>query len=149
MFKDKPQNPSLATEITNRATEFTYCASYCSKPNRMRMKQVRWEKPQPGWVKLNTDGASGLGSDRTGCGGIIRDECRQWIMGFSRRIGVANSFIAELWGLRDGLQLCCCRDFDSLEVEIDAKAIIDALLNPEYVNNIVSPLLDDCRMLTT
>ena len=70
-------------------------------------------------------------------------------MGFSRRIGVANSFTAELWGLRDGLQLCCYRDFDSLEVEIDAKAILDALLNPEYVNNIVSPLLDDCRMLAT
>ena len=87
--------------------------------------------------------------DKTRCGGIIGDERGQWIMGFSKRIGVANSFIAELWGLRDGLHLCCCRDFDSLEVEIDAKAILDALLNPEYVNNIVSPLLDDCRMLTT
>ena len=133
MFKDKPQ----------------ICASSCSKPNRMRMKQVRWEKPQPGWVKLNTGGASRPGLDRTGCGGIIRDERGQWIMGFSRRIGVANSFTAELWGLCDGLQLCCYRDFDSLEVEINAKAILDALLNPEYVNNIVSPLLDDCRMLAT
>ena len=27
------------------------------------------------------------------------------------------------------------------------KLILDALLNPEYVNNIVSPLLDDCWML--
>ena len=109
----------------------------------MRMKQVRWEKPQPGWVKLNTDGASGPGLDRTGCGGIIRDERGQWIMGFSRRIGVANSITAELQGLRDGLHLCCSRDFDSLEVEIDAKAILDALLNLEYVNNIMSPLLDE------
>ena len=147
MFKDKTQNPRLATEITNRATEYTYCALSCIKPNRMIMKQVRWEKPQVGWVKLNTDGASGPGTDRTGCGGIIRDEQGRWITGFSRRIGVANSFIAELWGLRDGLHLCCCRNFDSLEVEIDAKAVLDALLNPEYVNMIVSPLLDDCRTL--
>ena len=51
--------------------------------------------------------------------------------------------------MRDGLQLCCCRDFDSLKVEINARAILNALLNPEYVNNIVSPLLDDCRMLAT
>ena len=54
-----------------------------------------------------------------------------------------------MWGLRDGLQLCCSRNFDSLEVEIDAKAILDALLNPDYVNHIASPLLDDCRMLAT
>ena len=96
MFKDKSQNPRLASEITNKATEFTFCASSYSNPSRMRMKQVRWEKPQPGWVKLNTDGASGPGLDRTGCGGIIRDERGQWIMGFSRRIGVANSITAEL-----------------------------------------------------
>ena len=87
--------------------------------------------------------------DRAGCGGIIKDEHGQWITGFSRRIGAANSFIAELWGLRDGLHLCCCRNLDSLEVEVDAKAILDALLNPDYVNHIVSPLLDDCRTLAT
>ena len=83
-----------------------------------------------GWYKLNTDGSSRLGGDRTGCGGIIRDEQRQWITGFARRIGAANSLTAKLWGLRDGLQLCYCRNFDSIEVEKDAKGILDAFLNP-------------------
>ena len=86
-----------------------------------------------GWYKLNTDGASESGVYRTGCGGIIRDEQGQWITGFVRRIGVANNFIAELWGLRDGLQLCYCRNFNSIEVEIDAKAILDAFLNPSML----------------
>ena len=149
VFNGKTQNPKLATKITNKALEFNFCASSLSKPNRRVMKQIRWEKPQMGWYKLNTDGASESGVYRTGCGGIIRDEQGQWITGFVRRIGVANNFIAELWGLRDGLQLCCCRNFNSIEVEIDAKAILDAFLNPEYVNSIVSPILDDCRSLIT
>ena len=103
VFNGKPQNPRLAIEISNRAMEFSFCASNSIKPSSMVMKQVRWEKPQGGWVKLNTDGASGSDVDRLGCGGIIRDENRQWITGFARRIGTSNSFIAELWGLRDGL----------------------------------------------
>ena len=149
VFNGKTQNPRLATEIVNRAMEFTFYASTCAKTSSRIIIQVRWEKPPAGWFKLNTDGASGSGMDRLGCGGIIRDEHGCWITGFSRRIGAANSIIAELWGLRDGLQLCCCRNFGSIEVEIDAKAILDSLLNPNYVNYIVSPLLEDCKTLAT
>ena len=100
-----------------------------------------------GWYKLNTDGAARPGVDRTSCGGIIRNEQGQWITGFARRIGAANSLTAELWGLRDGLQLCCYRNFDSIEVKIDAKGVLDAFLNPNHANSIVSPILDDCRTL--
>ena len=145
VFNGKTQNPRLAMKISNRAMEFTFCASTYAKTSSRIIMQVRWEKLLARWCKLNTDGASGLGRDRSGCGGIIRDEHGRWITGFSRRIGAANSIIAELWGLRDGLQLCCCRNFDSIEVEIDAKAILDSLLNPNYVNYIVSPLLEDCK----
>ena len=45
------------------------------------------------------------------------------------------------------LKLCggsweCC-----LIVELDAKAVVDNFLNPSYQNNVVSPILDDCRHL--
>ena len=32
---------------------------------------------------------------------------------------------------------------------MDAKAIVDVVGNPDYVNNIISPILDDCRQLIT
>ena len=32
-------------------------------------------------------------------------------------------------------------------VELDAKALVDALNNPFYVNSIISSLFDDCRQL--
>ena len=34
-------------------------------------------------------------------------------------------------------------------VELDAKAIVDAFLNLNYENNVMSPILDDCRQLVT
>ena len=69
--------------------------------------------------------------------------------GFSRRIGATNSFMAELWGLRDGLILCSNLHLPSLIIEIDAKAIVDALLHLNYKNNVISPILEDCRQLVT
>ena len=57
--------------------------------------------------------------------------------------------MAELWGLRDGLILCCNLHLPSLIVELDAKATVDAFLNSNYENNVISPILDDCRQLMT
>ena len=63
-----------------------------------------------------------------------------WIKGFTRKIGITNSLIAKLWRLRDELLICSICNFDCVENELDAKAIIDVLANPNYVNNIVSYL---------
>ena len=66
---------------------------------------------------------------------------------FARKIGVTSSFEAKLWGLRDGLTLCSNLNISTLIVELDAKAIVDIVHNINYENNILSPILDDCRQL--
>ena len=71
----------------------------------------------------------------------------EWISGFSRHIGTTNSFVAELWGLRDGLLLCSNLNIPLLIVELDAKSIVDIFCKMGYVNDVISPLLDDCRLL--
>ena len=68
---------------------------------------------------------------------------------FSKRIRITNSLVAELWGLRDGFMLCCSLNISSLVVELDAKSIVHVLGNSSYVNNIVSLILDDCRLLVS
>ena len=60
---------------------------------------------------------------------------------------VTNSFAAELWGLLEGLKLCCNLNIHCLEIEMDAKSIVDMLRDTDYANNIISPILDDCRQL--
>ena len=100
-----------------------------------------------GWKKLNTDGSWLGGVDRAGCGGLVRDDQGDWVAGFSRHIGSSNSFTVELWGLREGLILCCNLNIDFLVVELDAQAVVDVMKNNAYVNNVISPILDDCRQL--
>ena len=113
----------------------------------MAIKQVRWEKPSTSWVKLNTNGSANASSGSTEGGGLIRDDRGNWIMGFTRKIGKTNSFLAETWALRDGLLLCNQLNLNVVMVELDAKALVDTLKNPSYANTIVSSLFDDCRCL--
>lgn len=69
------------------------------------------------------------------------------MIGFARKIGPINSFIAELWALRDGLFLCLQAQVQALIVEMDAKVLVDALTNQNNSNVIISSLMDDCRQL--
>ena len=45
--------------------------------------------------------------------------------------------------------LCCSLNIPCLIVEIDAKVVVDGFQNSNYVNHIISPILDDCRQLMT
>ena len=49
------------------------------------VKQASWEKPDPGWIKLNTDGSSSGSVGIAVGGGLIRDEFGNWLIGFSRK----------------------------------------------------------------
>ena len=149
IFSGKTRRPKLVVEIVYQAKEYFHCVAMPRLGIRRITRYIRWEKPEQGWKKLNTDGAGacmGL-HGLAGCRGLVRSADGQWVAGFSKRIGITSNFAAELWGLHEGLQLCCNLNISCLEVEMDAKTIVDAVGNPDYVNNIVSPILDDYRLL--
>ncbi|KAL0004547.1 hypothetical protein SO802_012108 [Lithocarpus litseifolius] len=126
-----------------------HCVSSPRQSTQNVIRRIRWERPPSGWKKLNTDGSCIGNSRRSGCGGAVRDEHGEWIVGFSRYIGTSCSVVAELWGLRDRLVLCKNLNIQCLVVELDTSMIVDALTKPEYANNIIPPILDDCRQLLT
>ena len=88
---------------------------------------IGWKPPSSGFLKLNTDGSALGNPGLTSAGGLIRDSNGNWVRGFSRFIGTTNSFAAELWGLRDGLELAQKLDMAKLIVEVDAKAVVDII----------------------
>ena len=96
---------------------------------------------------MNTDGFSLGNLGLIGGGGLIRNEEGGWVVGFAHKIGITTSFLAELWALRDGLNLCVNRSKLAIEVELDAKSIVDAVVNPKYSNIFAFALMDDCRYL--
>ena len=81
-----------------------------------------------------------------GGGGILRNEHGNWINGFARNCGKVNSVMAELWALRDGLQMAATESIHNLIIELDALAVVH-LMKISIVNFSLEPLLTDCRLL--
>ena len=150
VFENTIPNPRHDKVCLSQAKDYYY---YISKAKQITPKiaiPVRWSKPILGWFKLNTDGASLGNPGKAGSGGLIRDSEGRWVKGFSRSVGHATSVIAELWDLRDGLKLAAQLGIGCLEVELDAKIIVEMLNNAESSNNTnlkFSSLLYGCRFL--
>ena len=80
VLKNKGINPTLAKVITAQAMEFFHCVSYPRNNRHLVIKQVRWERPNEGWFKLNTDGATNATQNATGAGGVLRDARGSWVV---------------------------------------------------------------------
>ena len=145
IFKQKNPNPNLDKDVVDCASEFFFCANNGLVAKQKILKCIRWEKPRAGWLTLNTDGAATGNIGQAGGGELIRDDNGVWVTGFARRIGNTNSYMAELWALRDGLQLCLQMNAQSVFIELDAKVIVDALNSPTSSNSFISSILEDCR----
>ena len=147
LFQNKSVSHNTHIEIIHRAREFIHCGINAVTDHRRVLKAIRWERPNRGWIKLNTDGSSSGNPRPVGCGGILRVDNGIWVCGFSKKIGTTTSFVAELWAVREGLSLCLQRNFPAVVLELDAKSIFEVLVNPNQANNIISAILDDCRQM--
>ena len=97
IFQHTNPNPRLASFVENLVMEFVCCIQIPLVSRSPILMPVRWEKPSPGWVKLNTDGSSLVNPGIAGSGGLIRNSDGDWIMGFVRNIGTTGSVAAKLW----------------------------------------------------
>ena len=127
--------------------EYEHCVKVPRAITKQVVKRVRWEKPEARWFRLNSDGSSMGNLGPASSGGLIRNGEGDWVCGYARKIGVTTSFAAKLWGLRDGLLHCFNLHLPAIEIEIDAKSIVDLLNNPKNANNVISALVDDYRYL--
>ena len=62
------------------------------------LRSIQWERPKQRWKKLNTDGLCNELHGLASCGGVVRNDDGQWVVGFRKQIGVTSSFAAKLWG---------------------------------------------------
>jgi L1 cell adhesion molecule like protein len=87
---------------------------------------IGWKRPEGDWIMLNTDGAS-RGNSVAGCGGLLRNSNGQWLGGFSHHLGSCNAYLAELWGVLDGLKLAYDRGFKKIALHIDSYVVVQTL----------------------
>ena len=80
-----------------------------------------------------------------GSGGLIRNEKGEWVKGYARAIGITTSVAAELWALRDGIRLCTALKLPAVEIELDAKVVIDLVRKETSKFNSLDALVAVCK----
>ena len=78
-------------------------------------------------------------------GGIIRNANGEWVTRYARAIGTTTNVAAELWALRDGINLCLSLNLAAIEIELDAKVVIDLLEKDGDYPNKNDIIVADCR----
>jgi ribonuclease HI len=90
------------------------------------MAMIGWKPPQSSFVRLNTDGAY-KHNQSAGCGGVIRGCEGEWLGGFAKGVGLCCAFVAELWGVLEGLKLVRRLGFRKVELHIDSIAVVQVV----------------------
>jgi ribonuclease HI len=70
------------------------------------------------FVMLNTDGAY-KDHQIAGCGGVIRGNQGEWLGGFAKCVGLCSAFVAELWGVVEGLRYAYRLGFRKIQLSVD------------------------------
>ncbi|KAK6938188.1 Ribonuclease H domain [Dillenia turbinata] len=100
-------------------------------------KWVCYSPPMGDNIKLNTDGSVSQSNGHATTGGILRNARGEWVVGFSISVGTCLVLAAELWGVREGLNLASRKGLRNIELEVDSAAMIvdarDSSTFPEVV----------------
>jgi len=101
-----------------------HCLANGGQIKRVRVeRQIAWSRPDEGWFKLNTDGASRGNPGLATAGGVIRDAAGNWVQGFAFNIGVCTAPLAELWGVYYGLYYAWEKKITRLKLEVDSEMV--------------------------
>ena len=132
-------------EVITKAAKFAFSGVNGKNVRVKTTVQVRWTSPPVQWVKLNSDGSSMGNPGHAGGGGIIRNAEGKWIKGYERSIGNTTSIAAELWALRDGIQLCLELNLPAVIIELDAMLVVNLLRSTNHNPNGNNNLVANCR----
>ncbi|KAK6912588.1 Ribonuclease H domain [Dillenia turbinata] len=90
-------------------------------------KWVSWIPPYVGFIKLNTDGSVNRASSLAAIGGILRNDKREWLFGFSMNVGSSSVFAAKLWGVWERLKLSTKHNLYGTKLEVDSSIVVQVL----------------------
>lgn len=101
---------------------------------RINRKEVRWEKPNYNWVKLNFDGACRGNPGQAGFGAVIQNKDGNVVLGTYGSIGHATNNEAKIRALEAGLLLCKEKGLTNVQIEGDSQIIVNGVINGKFLN---------------
>lgn len=109
-------------------------------------KEIKWEAPQPGWLKLNVDASLVPGTGSFAVGMVARDESGLFVAGKTLKVrGEVNVMEAEAYGVLETLKWVQEKEYKNVVIESDSLLVIDAINRETRYQLEVGDLLQACR----
>ncbi|KAH1074751.1 hypothetical protein J1N35_027079 [Gossypium stocksii] len=86
------------------------------------------------WIFLFTDRAVAKDLGYVASKGVARDHKGNWIVGFSRFLGVFSPFEVEFWGIPDGILILLNKGYRQILILSDNLEVVQACLNWTWRN---------------
>ncbi|GKV52754.1 hypothetical protein SLEP1_g59322 [Rubroshorea leprosula] len=93
------------------------------------------------------DGSALSNPGIAGGGGLLRDHLSRWMVGSSRSIGWTTSIAAELWAIRDGLEIAARKGISKIIVKTDSKIAVLLIESTDTTLHSLGALISYCRLL--
>ncbi|XP_060201453.1 uncharacterized protein LOC132629989 [Lycium barbarum] len=139
------------TKYFQKLQDINHWPTFCLIIEKLRpvhmVKQVTWICPQPGSIKINTDGSYLHKSGRAGIGGIVRNSQGELIMAFSISVNCCNNNMAEALVAEFGVKWCYQHGYTNFTLELDSKVIATMLDNNLVTNMKLKQVLDTIRSI--
>jgi ribonuclease HI len=58
---------------------------------------------------------------------VFRGDKGEWVCGFSKGLGSCSAYVAELWGVFEGLKLARSHGYRKVELHIDSSSVISSI----------------------
>jgi ribonuclease HI len=114
---------------------------------RPRM-EGKWEKPPPGYVKINTDGGFEVASMPGATDAVIKDENGIFMRAKARKLpSVASALVAEAEARRDGLRLLGQSGHQQVILESDSLELITLWRSREEQRSEITPILREIQTM--
>ena len=136
--------PGGAARYVSKLIEELVSLRPIKEPKHPLSVRARWEKPEPGWTKVNTDG----GFDQQACSGrtgvVIRDHTGVVVGAAARWFDDVESALAvEALAAREGLELASELGLGKVILEVDCQVLARFLLDPNSVYSTIGSLCLD------
>lgn len=107
----------------------------------------RWEAPEEGWVKANTDGALSKDSGYAGAGVILRGAHGDFIAASCHASpGIEDPEMAELIACQRAIQLAKETNVQNLHLETDSKTVASMILENKRNLSANGPLVERIKV---
>ncbi|GAU38278.1 hypothetical protein TSUD_119590 [Trifolium subterraneum] len=122
----EPTAPALVVTSVVRSYAVEDHVLHIDRESRKVEKLISWKPPPVGWVRLNTDGARSEDGS-IGCGGIIRGSDSEWLGGFAKFVGFGSAYLAQLWGVFEGLTYARNLNLSHVELNVNSMVVVQAI----------------------